>query len=103
MKGMNNFVDDDIYVVLTFISPDQYALLNALGVYIGRDDVLLIQCRDEINQACGRDRSCKSTTRGTKTTVVASPRLDKVVISKLGRSRFNLVKGKKTPWKDPAQ
>jgi hypothetical protein len=106
MKGSNAFEHDDIVIIPLLLHPDHYALLNATGVYLDRDDVVDMHYRDLIAQAVGRNRGFRaSSERETTTTVVASNRLVKLVLDKMiGTSRARTAAppdAKRKPWDDP--
>jgi hypothetical protein len=84
MKGLNGLEDTDVYIVLTCIAPEKFAELNVIGQWLGNDEIVEDFYQDQICQAVGRNRGFReSTTRQTKTAVIASPRLWNSVLSKL--------------------
>ena len=54
-KGLNGLNDRDIYVIVTCISPDQYAELNVVGGWLEMPDVIQRYYEDQISQAVGRN------------------------------------------------
>jgi hypothetical protein len=75
--------DNDIFVVVTCLSPDKYAELNVIGQWLEIPDIISEYYQDQINQSAGRNRGFRqSSDRETKTTLITS-RLWKSVLSKL--------------------
>jgi hypothetical protein len=84
MKGLNGLEERDVYVILTCIAPEKFAELNVIGQWLGNQEIIVDYYQDQINQAVGRSRSFReSTTRLTKSVVIASPRSWNSVLSKL--------------------
>ena len=78
MKGSNVLADNDIYVIVTPLAPGQYARLNVIGQWLGIPDIIALHYQGLINQAVGRNTGFRQQD-GTKTVVVASLRMRKIV------------------------
>ena len=72
MKGLNGLEDRNIYIILTWMAPEKYAELNVLGQWLGKENILLDYCQDQINQAVGRNRGFRQSQKETKTVVITS-------------------------------
>jgi hypothetical protein len=59
-KGRNDLADKRIATIITYIGPDHYAELNAIGQRYGIEDVIGLFYRDQINQDIGRNRGFRS-------------------------------------------
>ena len=54
MKGLNDFAETDVYIILTHLAAEKYAELNILGQWLGiGEDVIRLHYEDQINQAVG--------------------------------------------------
>ena len=42
MKGYNGWSDKDVFIVLTYLAPEVYARLNALGLWLGLEDTKVL-------------------------------------------------------------
>jgi len=87
--------------ILTCIAPEKFAELNVIGQWLGNDEIGEDYYQDAINQAVGRNRGFReSTTRQTKTAIIASPRLWNSVLSKLQEKapRVQLYLTNERPW-----
>jgi hypothetical protein len=101
MKGLNGLEDTDVYIILTCIAPEKFAELNVIGQRLGNDEIVEDFYQDQINQAVGRNRGFReSTTRRTKTVVIASPRLWNSLLSRLQQRapRVQLYLTNERPW-----
>ena len=84
MKGSNAFNEADVFIVLTALNPDVYALLNATGIFLDRCDVVALHYGDQLSQAAGRNSGFRTSDRETMTAVVVSNRLWKSVVRNIG-------------------
>lgn len=100
-KGRNDLIDNDVYIIVTNLAPEQYAELNAIGRWLDIPDVIELFYENQINQAVGRNRGFReSSSRQTKTVLITSNRLHKSVIAKVGNdaSRTRLYQVAQKPW-----
>ena len=101
MKGRNDFKDNNVYVLLTFLAPAKYAELNVIGQWLGIPDIIGRHYFDELHQAVGRNRGFReSDSRQTKTVLITSLRLWQSVLknSQRGSSRVILYPVQVQPW-----
>jgi hypothetical protein len=56
VRGRNDLADADIVQIVTTFHPHYYRELQALGTWLGRDDLALLAHVDQINQSSGRNR-----------------------------------------------
>jgi hypothetical protein len=70
-KGDNSLTEQDIYVILTFVSPEQFVELNVLGQWINEPEVIALHYAGLINQSVGRNTGFRQK-EGTQTAVVIS-------------------------------
>lgn len=56
VRGRNDLADADIVQIVTTFHPYHYRELQALGTWLGRDDLALLAHVDQINQSSGRNR-----------------------------------------------
>lgn len=101
MKGINELAANDVYIVVTCLSPPKYAELNVIGRWLGIPNIIQNYYQDQINQAVGRNTGFRqSRARETKTALVASRRLWRSVLSRLSdmapRVQLYEIAGK--PW-----
>ena len=90
MKGLNGLEERDIATVMTFLAPEKFAELNVIGRWLGQPDIITAYYRDLLQQAVGRNRGFRqSTKRTTDAMVICSRRLWKAVMSRL-RGRVQL-------------
>jgi hypothetical protein len=82
MKGHNGLSDKDVYVIVTFLAPEVYAQLNALGQWIGEPETISKYYAAQISQAIGRNTGFRQKP-GTKTVVVTSKGLFRFLQPKL--------------------
>ncbi len=80
-KGANHLADHDVYIIITHLHPDQYALLNTVGQWLDIPDVVGLYYRDQISQAVGRNRGFRDKGNGRKTVVIAPGKLARSSIS----------------------
>lgn len=59
-KGRNDLTDKRIATIITYIGPDHYAELNAIGQKYDIEDIIGLFYRDQINQDVGRNRGFRS-------------------------------------------
>jgi hypothetical protein len=100
MKGLNGMEDGNIYIILTWMAPEEYAELNVLGQWLGNENILLDYCQDQINQAAGRNRGFRQSQKDTKTVVITSRSLWTRFLGKL-EDRFprtQLYTVQERPW-----
>lgn len=84
MKGLNDFTDKNIHVVIGYLSPAKYAELNILGQWIGKNDIIKCYYQDQLHQAVGRNRGFRLLNeRETKTVIICSRRMWSSVVSKI--------------------
>lgn len=89
-KGRNDLAEKDIAIVLTHYSDTQYARLNAIGMWLGRTDTLLVYRQDQINQSVGRNRGFRLKD-GTRTKVISTARVFRQELSRLSGGRTQLI------------
>ena len=76
MKGLNGLESNDIYIIVTCLSPAKYAELNVFGQWLGIPNIIQTYYQDQINQAVGRNTGFRqSSDCKAKTVVIASRRL----------------------------
>ena len=100
-KGMNDLAQNDLYVILTSLAPEQYAQLNVIGRWLKIPGIIALFYEDQINQAVGRNRGFRqSSRRDTKTAIIASNRLYKNVLQGIdnGTSRTKMYEIHEKPW-----
>src|SRR5665811_1799034 len=84
MKGVNGMEPNDIYTVVTCLSPAKYAELNVIGCWLEIPNIVQQYYQDQINQAVGRNRGFRQCPeKETKTILITSRRLWKSVLSGL--------------------
>jgi hypothetical protein len=101
MKGVNGLEPNDIYTVVTCLSPAKYAELNVMGRWLDIPNIIQKYYQDQINQAVGRNCGFRqSPDRETKTVLITSRRLWKSVLSELLNmaSRIQLYEIGGKPW-----
>ena len=99
MKGLNGLETKNIYVIINWFNPDQYAKLNILGQWLGNDEVLLDYYLDQICQAVGRNSGFRD--QGAQASVTMSPSLWKKYLFRLNSvpaSRVRFYEVDKAPW-----
>ena len=99
MKGRNDLADKDVYIILTSLAPDHYAVLNVIGRWLGIPDIIELHYQGLINQAVGRNTGFRQQ-EDTKTVVICSLRLWNLMISKLNfkHPRVLLDEVRQRPW-----
>jgi hypothetical protein len=70
----------DVYLIVTCLSPDHYAELNAIGQWLELPTIIRQQYEDEISQAVGRNTGFRKSEKPTKTMLICSNRLAKSVL-----------------------
>ena len=101
MKGVNGLEPNDIYTVVTCLSPAKYAELNVMGRWLEITNIIQAYYQDQVNQAVGRNRGFRqSPERETKAALITSRRLWKSVLSGLLNSapRVQLYEIVGKPW-----
>ncbi len=78
-KGLNGLNDNDIFVIPTFLSPEQYAELNVIAGWLDIPDAIQRFYEDQISQAVGRNTGFRSSKRPTKTVLICSNRLARML------------------------
>jgi len=73
MKGLNGLETSNIYIIMNWFNPDQYAKLNILGQWLGNDQVLFDYYLDQLCQAVGRNSGFRD--QGAQVFVTMSPSL----------------------------
>jgi hypothetical protein len=81
MKGYNGWPDKDVFIALTFLAPEVYARLNALGLWLRLEDTIAKYYAAQLSQAVGRNTGFRKKP-GTKTVVVATDGLLRLIQSK---------------------
>jgi hypothetical protein len=92
MKGRNDLAGKDVYIIVTFLAPEVYGVLNVLGQWIGIADTVAKYYSAQISQAVGRNTGFRQQA-ATKTMVVISAGLLRLLgpsLSKLD-NRFALL------------
>jgi hypothetical protein len=84
MKGYNGWPDKDVFIALTFLAPEVYARLNTLGIWLGLEDTIAKYYAAQLSQAVGRNTGFRKK-RGTKTVVVTTGGLLRLIQTKLAR------------------
>jgi hypothetical protein len=84
MKGYNGWSDKDVFIALTYLAPEVYARLNALGLWLRLDDTIGKYYAAQLSQAVGRNTGFRKKP-GTKTVVVATAGLLRLIQTKLAR------------------
>ena len=99
MKGYNGWSDKDVFIVLSFLAPEVYARLNALGLWLGLEDTIAKYYAAQLSQAVGRNTGFRKK-QGTKTVVVATDGLLRLIQTKLARfaPRVRLEVSPETFW-----
>lgn len=77
MKGVNDYVDNNIYIIITMLSNDHYAILNTLGQFIGETNIIKSYYRDLVSQAIGRNTGYRDSGNGREAVIIAGSRLIK--------------------------
>jgi hypothetical protein len=85
-KGQNGLQSKNIFVILTNLAPAQYAKLNVVGQWLHIPDIIPLYYEDQVNQAVGRNRGFRDN-GATKTVIIASNRLYRNVLDKIGANR----------------
>ena len=99
MKGLNGLETSNIYVVMNWFNPDQYAKLNILGQWLGNDQVLFDYYLDQLCQAVGRNSGFRD--QGAQVFVTMSPSLWKKYLFRMNSvptSRVRFYEVDKAPW-----
>lgn len=99
-KGLNDLNDKDVFVIVTCISPEQYAELNVIGEWLAIPDVIKRFYEDQISQAVGRNTGFRKSEMATKTMLVSAARLANGVLKECFQSssaRIRLVRTKRKP------
>ena len=102
VKGQNGLQNKKyIFVILNNLSPAQYAKLNVVGQWLNIPDIIALYYEDQINQAVGRNRGFRDN-GATKTVIIASNRLYRSVLHKIGAIRgatcTQMYKVSQRPW-----
>ncbi len=84
MKGYNGWAEENVYIVLTFVHPEVYGRLNALGQWLEMSDTIVKYYAAQLSQAVGRNTGFRKRS-GTKTVVVLSAGLLRLIETKLAR------------------
>ena len=98
-KGRNGLEQNDIRVIPTFVSPDQYAELNVIGQWLNLPEVVTVFYEDYISQSVGRSKGFRATDQGSAM-VICAPRFRRTVLSKCFRhptARIRLRESDKKP------
>ena len=101
MKGVNGLETNDIYIVVTCLSPAKYAELNVIGQWLELPNIIQNYYQDQINQAVGRNRGFRQAPNSeTKTVVITSRRLWNNVLRDLlnHQPRVLLYESADRPW-----
>jgi hypothetical protein len=100
-KGLNGLEDRDVFIIPTCIASSEYAQLNVVGRWLDAPDVISLFYEDQISQAVGRNRGFRQSRKSTKTAVVSSNRLARMVLQKCfvgSHVRIRLVSTKQKAW-----
>ncbi|SDK00488.1 hypothetical protein SAMN05216338_107921 [Bradyrhizobium sp. Rc2d] len=99
MKGYNGWSDENVFVVLTYIHPEVYGRLNALSRWLELEETIGKYYAAQLSQAVGRNTGFRKKP-GTKTVVVMSPGLLRLMQAKLARfaPRVRLQLGPDKHW-----
>jgi hypothetical protein len=99
MKGHNGLSEKDVFIIVTFLAPAVYAELNVLGQWTGQLDTVAKYYAAQISQAVGRNTGFRQKL-GTKTVVVATNKLLRLIQPKLARfaPRVRLEVSPETFW-----
>lgn len=54
-RGSNDLIGQNIVQTMTFMTPDEYEMLQALNAWTGRRDLVGLRHVDEFNQSAGRN------------------------------------------------
>ncbi|MGY3449496.1 hypothetical protein [Bradyrhizobium sp. USDA 4353] len=84
MKGYSGWSEENVFIVLTYIHPEVYGRLNAVGSWLQIEDTIAKYYAAQLSQAVGRNTGFRKTP-GTKTVIVTSPGLLRLLQTKLGR------------------
>ena len=84
MKGYNGWSENNVFIVLTHIHPEVYGRLNAVGQWLQMDETIAKYYAAQLSQAVGRNTGFRKQS-GTKTVVVASAGLFRLIQTKLAR------------------
>jgi hypothetical protein len=90
MKGLNDFKESNVYIVITWLAPPKYAELNVLGQWLESETIFQDFQQDQINQAVGRNRGFRQSDEPTKTVIVTSSALWRLFLYKCRDSRVQL-------------
>ena len=74
-KGRNDLFDRDIYIVVTYLAPEQYMELNVIGQWLNIPNIFKMFYVDQIVQAVGRNKGFRDDGMKRKAVVIASPSL----------------------------
>jgi hypothetical protein len=79
-KGLNGLNENDIFIVVTCLCPDQYAKLNVVGQWLDLPGIIGQYYEDQISQAVGRNTGFRKSEKPTRTVLLCSNRLVKSVL-----------------------
>lgn len=77
MKGVNEYKDNDIYIIMTMLPNDHYATLNTLGQFIDETNIIALHYRDLVSQAIGRNTGYRDSGNDREAVIIAGARLIK--------------------------
>jgi hypothetical protein len=84
MKGANGLEESNIYTIVTWLAPDHYGHLNIIGQFLGTNNIILMHYQDQINQAVGRNRGFRQSSKPTDSVVITTKKLWAKYIRALG-------------------
>jgi hypothetical protein len=87
-KGLNGLEDNDVFIIPTWLSPEQYAELNLIAQWLEIPSAVTLFYEDQISQAVGRNTGFRKSEKSTKTKVVCSNRLAKRVLAECFQDNF---------------
>ncbi len=65
-KGSNGYISEDIVQTMALLPPEEYARLEALNAWCGRDDLIRLHHLDQFNQTAGRNLGFRAPRSGPK-------------------------------------
>jgi hypothetical protein len=54
-RGSNDLIGQNVVQTMTFMTPDEYEMMQALNAWAGRRDLVGLRHIDEFNQSAGRN------------------------------------------------
>lgn len=75
MKGVNEYRDNDVYIIMTMLSPDHYAAVNTLGQFVNEPKIIDLYYKDSVTQAIGRNTGYRDSGNDREAVIIAGSRL----------------------------